>query len=363
MKRIVIDARESGTTTGRYVDKLIEYLHKLQPRFEIVIVTKTHRVEFFKQLVPDFTVVETPFKEFTFGEQLGFKRQLQDLKADLIHFTMVQQPVLYRGAVVTTMQDLTGIRFKDPSKNPIIYVVKQQIYRWVNKEVAHKSVALITPSEFVRDDIVNFTHVSPDKITVTYEAADHISDTAKPVTVIGAKRFIMYVGRPMPHKNLERLIEAFVILRSKQPDIYLVLAGKKDVNYAAIEQSITARKIKNVIFTDFVSEGQLRWLYEHCSAYVFPSLSEGFGLPGLEAMMHGAPVASSHATCLPEIYGKAAHYFDPLDTSAIAESVAEVLNDTSLQRKLIATGKKQAAKYSWQRMAEQTLDVYKQILK
>jgi len=111
-----------------------------------------------------------------------------------------------------------------------------------------------------------------------------------------------------------------------------------------------------------VSEGELRWLYEHCAAYVFPSLSEGFGLPGLEAMQHGAPVVSSNATCLPEVYGDAAHYFDPLDVQAMADAINEVITDKDLRARLIAAGHTQAATYSWKRMAEQTLAVYKTAL-
>lgn len=358
----MIDARESGSSTGRYIDKLIEYMHELKPNFEIVVLTKKHRLDFIGQIAPDFAVIEAPHKEFTFDEQIGFCVQLTKLKADLVHFGMVQQPVLYGGKVVTTMQDLTTVRFKNPSKNPVVFMTKQIIYKWVNKKAAHKSKAIITPSEFVKNDIMDFTGIKPAKVTVTYEAADHIDDTPEVVKGLDGKQFIMYVGRPMPHKNLPRLIEAFEQLKATHPKLKLVLAGKKDVLYEAIEQDVRARGIKDVMFTDFVSEGQLRWLYEHCAAYIFPSLSEGFGLPGLEAMVHGAPVVSSNATCLPEIYGPAAHYFDPLDVTAMADAINEVLSDKSLRQKLIAAGNKQAKKYSWQRMAQQTLDVYKKVL-
>jgi len=142
----------------------------------------------------------------------------------------------------------------------------------------------------------------------------------------------------------------------------LVLAGKKDANYDRIETEVHQRTIKNVIFTGHVSEGQLRWLYENCAAYVFPSLSEGFGLPGLEAMLHGAPVVSSNTTCLPEVYGEAGYYFDPLDVPAMAAAIGDVLSSEQLRTSLIAAGRQQAAKYSWRTTAEQTLAVYDEIL-
>ncbi len=362
MKTILIDARESGTSTGRYVDKLVEYLHKLQPIYEIIILTKPHRLAFFKNIAPKFRAVSSPFKEFTFSEQIGLLKQVKALKPDLVHFTMVQQPVLYRGRVVTTMHDLTTIRFRNPAKNSFIFTIKQIIYKWVNKRVAKKSVQIITPTQFVKDDVRRFTGINQGKIIVTHEAADKITDKLSPITQLKNKRFIMYVGRPMPHKNLEHLVEAFVLLQKTHPDLWLVLAGKKDVLYERHEKMVQERGIKNVLFTGFVSEGRLRWLYENTAGYIFPSLSEGFGLPGLEAMIHGAPVISSDATCLPEIYDGAALYFDCLDPGDIAFKIASVLDNKKLADNLRTKGQAQAQKFSWHRMAAQTLKVYKQAL-
>jgi glycosyltransferase involved in cell wall biosynthesis len=172
----------------------------------------------------------------------------------------------------------------------------------------------------------------------------------------------LYVGRPTPHKNLERLIEAYALLKEKQPDLHLVLAGKTDRLFKRHASTVEKLGLSDVNFTGFISDGQLRWLYENCAAYVFPSLSEGFGLPGLEAMNHKAPVVSSNATCLPEVYGDAAHYFEPRDVEAMAKAINDVLTKPDLRKKLIAAGTKQVGKYSWKRMAEQTLAVYNSVL-
>lgn len=362
MAKVVIDARESGTSTGRYVDKLVEYLNILQPQHEIVVLTKSSRVEYLRDVAPSFRVLAVDYKEFTFAEQLGYCSFLKSLKADLVHFGKDHQPVWYRGRTITTMHDLTTARFYNPAKFWPVFKFKQLVYRWVVRRVARQSAALLTGSRFVKDELVKFAGISPDKVTVTYEAADQIIE--KPVIVpdLRGKPFIMYVGRPTPHKNLERLVKAFALLRERQPDLLLALAGKKDVNYRRIERRARKKGIKNVVFTDFVGEGQLRWMYENCAAYVFPSLSEGFGLPGLEAMVHGAPVVSSNATCLPEIYGDAARYFDPLDVTAMANAINEVLTDKNLRSRLIDDGRAQAAKYSWQQTAEQTLKVYDKVL-
>src|SRR5467141_2315887 len=109
MKKIVIDARESGTSTGRYIDKLVEYLHKLQPGFEIIVLAKSHRIDYLKKAAPSFGVLEANYKEFSFAEQLGYAWFLRSLRADLVHFGKDHQPILYRGKTITTMHDLTTV--------------------------------------------------------------------------------------------------------------------------------------------------------------------------------------------------------------------------------------------------------------
>lgn len=361
-KHIVIDARESGTTTGRYVDKLIEHMHALGAPYKISVVTKPDRTAYFQEIAPMYQVIASNHKEFTFAEQLGLLQQIKGLQPDLVHFSIVQQPVFYTGKVVTTMHDLTTIRFRNPAKNPFIFTIKQHVYKWVNKRVAKKSIALITPTEYVKQDVAAYTHVSAAKIVVTYESADTLPQEARPIAGLADKQFIMYVGRPQPHKNLNRLIDAFKLLKETHPNLVLVLAGKLDDLYRLHQKRVSDESITNVVFTDFISDGQLRWLYENCAAYVFPSLSEGFGLPGVEAMLHGAPLASSNATCLPEVYGDAAAYFDPTNSVEMAATIHAVITDDTLRETLIRKGTKQCKKYSWKKTAQQTLEVYNRVL-
>ena len=357
--KIVIDARTLMTSTGRYIERLIHYLQKIDNKNDYVILLKPKDFDSWQPSNPHFKKVICPYKEYTFAEQIGFKKQLESLHPDLVHFAMVQQPVWYNSSpVVTTMQDLTTVRFKNPDKNPVVFWIKQQIYKWVNKKVAKKSSHIITISNFVKNDLIKFTGVNPEKITVTLESADELPKGNEPVDELIGKKFIMYIGRPTPHKNLRRLIDAFALLQKKYPDLTLALAGKKDSNYARHETYVNEHGIKNVVFTGFISDEQLRWMYENTAVYCFPSLSEGFGLPGLEAMLHGAPVASSTATCLPETHGDAAHYFDPFSVEDIAKSIDDILSDDKLRNELVKKGKKHVKTFSWQRMAEQTLAIY-----
>lgn len=362
MSKIVIDAREYTTSTGRYMFRLLQYLEQLDQENDYIILLKPHDMDVYDFANPRFQKLTTRYKEFTFEEQLGYAQQLTGLKADLVHFGMPQQPLLYRGKCVTTIHDLTTARFYNPDKKRTAFYAKQQVYKQVIRRVAHRSAAVFTGSEFVKNDLVRFSGIGPEKVNVIPLAADPILDSPAPLPDLQNKKFIMYVGRPTPHKNLERLIDAFARLQKQHPALRLVLAGKTDRNYERIAALVAQRQLKNIIFTGFISEGQLRWLYEHCAAYVFPSLSEGFGLPGLEAMQHGAPIVSSNATCLPEIYGQAAHYFDPLSAPAMAAAINDVLGDTALRDQLVQDGRAQVKKYSWQRTAEQTLAVYNQAL-
>lgn len=359
---IAIDARELRTSTGRYVERLLHYLQQIDHDHDYIVLLKPKDFDGWIPTSPNFRTVPCPHKEFSLAEQTALKKQLDELKPDLVHFPMVQQPIFYRGLVVTTMQDLTTIRFRNPTKNPAVFWLKQRVYKFVNVRVAHKSHLLITPTEFVKKDVARYCHVPLSKITVTLEAADMMPEGSSPYKPVEGKPFIMYLGRPTPHKNLGRLIEAHQKLREAHPDLLLVLAGKKDANYQLHEKTVQEKGYEGVIFTDYIPDDQFRWLLEHCRAYCFPSLSEGFGLPGLEAMLHGAPVVASNATCIPEVLGDAAVYFNPLDVDDIAAKIASVISNEARRSKMIAAGKRQAAKYSWERMARQTLEVYNQTL-
>ncbi len=362
MARIVIDARELRTSSGRYVERLLHYLQQIDHTHSYNVLLTPKDMDGWHPTNRKFTKIACPYKEFTFSEQIDLLKLLKKLKPDLVHFTFVQQPAFYHGKVVTTMQDLTTLRFNNPSKNWLVFKLKQLVYKWLNKRVARKSQALITPTEFVKEDVAKFTHINSRKITVTHEAADKIMVPPEQMKLLEHKDFIMYVGRPTPHKNLERLIEAFALLKETHFNLNLVLAGKLDSNYRRIQKMVDEKGIPGVYFTDFVTEGELRWLYEHAKAYIFPSLSEGFGLPGLEAMSHNCPVVSSNATCLPEVYKDAAHYFDPLDVTDMAAKINDVLADVRLAQKLVVSGSLLIKEYSWLRMAQQTLEVYKTVL-
>jgi len=360
---IAIDARIISSTTGRYIERLVTYLQDIDQVNQYTILVRAKDELFWVPKRKNFTVQVAEFDNYSVAEQLGFKKLLDKLSPDLVHFCMPQQPVLYKGKKVTTFHDMTLLKTYNSDKNWLVFHVKQFIGRFIFQNVLHENDHIIAISEFTKKEVLAFSPTTPeDKLSVIYEASD-VASGGSQTYPLEFKKYLLYVGQQSDYKNIKRLGDAHQKLLEKYPDLGLVLVGKKNDSTLTNEQYFAKKGYKNILFTDFVPDNQLNWLYAHASAYVFPSLMEGFGLPGLEAMGHGTPVISSSATCLPEIYGPAAVYFDPKDTNDMLRSIDKVLLSETLQKELINNGFKQIKKYSWKKMAEQTHAVYMDVLK
>lgn len=359
---IAIDARIINSSTGRYVERLLHYLQQVDTTNQYSILVRAKDVEYWKPTAKNFTVRVADFDNYSLAEQTGFKALLDELKPDLVHFCMPQQPIGYNGKTVTTFHDLTLVKTYNSDKNWLVFHVKQLIGKQVFKKVAKKSDHIIAISEFTKQDLQSFVSIPDEKISVIYEAGETTVGTSKPYA-LPFKNYILYVGQQSDYKNIKRLGDAHQKLLEKHPDLGLVLAGKKNASALTNEKYFTSKQYKNILFTDFVQDDELNWLYGHASAYIFPSLMEGFGLPGLEAMAHGTPVVSSNATCLPEIYGDAAVYFDPKSVDDMARTIDDILQNDKLRTKLAAAGFQRIKKYSWKKMAQQTHAVYMDVLK
>lgn len=362
MAHIVIDARIISSTTGRYVDRLVTHLQDVDTKNNYTVLVRKKDRDFWKPRNANFRVMVADYDQYSFAEQLGFNRFLKKLKPDLVHFCMPQQPILYTGKKVTTFHDLTLLKTYNSDKNWLIFHSKQFVGKYVFKKVLQDNDHIIAVTEFTKKEVRELLPIEDKKISVIYEASD-VARVAPKKVDLPFRKFILYVGQQSDYKNIRRLGDAHQILMAKYPDVGLVLAGKKTSSHITNEAYFDSKKYKNIVFTDFVSDAQLSWLYSHTTAYVFPSLMEGFGLPGLEAMEYGTPVVSSNASCLPEVYGQAAHYFTPTDTSDIAEAIDQVLSDDKLRTRLSKAGYKQIKKYSWKKAAKQTHDVYEKVLK
>lgn len=353
---IVIDARIRRSSSGRYTDRLLDHLQTLDKETRYTVLVEPG--DDWQPTAKNFKPVVCKYKKFSLNplQQLSFARFLYKLQPTLVHFTMSgHQPLFYFGDQVSTTHDLTMFKYARAGRLPEwLHKARMLGYRLLMWQAHRMAKQVIVPSEYVRDAVAKYHLFTNRKITVTLEASEPIlpGKAIKPETVIPEK-YILYVGSCFPHKNLRRLVKA-----AEQLGVTLVHAGKLEYYGKRMQRWVKNNHPGRVVFLGFVSDEELKWLYQNAEAYVFPSLSEGFGLPPLEAMVHGCPVVSSNATCLPEINGDAAEYFDPLDVDAMAAAIKKVLTNEKRRSDLIAAGKKQAGKYSWQRMAEQTLAVY-----
>lgn len=362
MSKIAIDARVINSGTGTYAVKLLEYLQTLDSTNQYIVLVPTKDLSYWQPTAKNFHLTACDFKNYSLAEQVGFKKFLERLHPDLVHFLMPQQPIFYRGKRVTTVHDMTLLKTYNSDKNWLVFHLKQLVGRYVFRRVARISNHVIAISKNTKNEFQQFTHVDDSKISVIYEAAEKAKGDLKKYDV-PFKKYIIYVGQQPDYKNIRRLGEAHQKLLRKHPGLGLVLVGRMNEDTKRNHAYFEAKKYKNIHFTGFIDDNQRDYLLTHAEAYVFPSLMEGFGLPPLEAMTYDTPVVSSHASCMPEILGAGAEYFDPKNSDEIAAAIERVITDKNLREQMVERGKKQVAKYSWSKMARETHAIYMQILK
>jgi glycosyltransferase involved in cell wall biosynthesis len=363
-KHIVIDARVRRSSTGRPIDELVNHLQDIdhQNRYTILVQPDDD----WKMRSPNFTTLPCPFPQFSLNplHELRFAWLLYRLKPDLVHFGMTQQPLLYFGNIVTYTHDLTMLyHVRRGGTAAVVYWLKMILYRFQMWWAHRKSKKIITFANMTARDIAKLHPFTKDKLAVTYEAAGVAADLVpqKPKHDFG--EYIMYQGTAFPHKNLTKLIEAFDIVHEHYPKLNLVLVGKTEKHYVELaEEAKKHASSANIIFAGFLPDPQSKWTFEHAKLYVTPSLMEGAGLTPLEAMASGTPVVSSNASMMPEFYGQGALYCNPYDAQDIAAKISMVLDDAQLRKDLIAKGAQQVKKYSWAKMAQETLAVYQDLL-
>lgn len=358
---IVIDARSMFTSTGRYTRNLIAHLERIDTEHRYTVVLPRDRLDDWTPTNPLFRAAPTDTPYFSWREQTTFGRELRALRPDLVHFAMPQQPLFLGARRVTTFLDLTLLKVRNRKKHWATSAVKRVIGAGAFVVAAHRSRVNLVISAHGGRDLIAYTRVRPQSLRLTSPAADLLPHPAAEVAQ-PFPRFVLFVGRQEPYKNLRRLIRAVADLRAAGHAVGLVVAGAIDDDGARLIAALDDRQREAVHFTGFVDDAGLRWLYENAAVFAFPSFFEGFGLPGLEAMRHGCAVVSSNSTCLPEVYGAAAVYFDPARTQEMREAIERVLTDDELAAALRERGHARARLFSWEEMAERTLDAYRDAL-
>ncbi len=373
--KIGIDARLYGSSAkgiGRYVKELIENLEKTDSKNEYFIFLNRRGFEEYQPQNKNFRKISVNIREYSIFEQILWPRILMSYKLDYVHFPHFNVPLFYFRPFVVTIHDLIHWQHsKEAStKSCILANLKKVIFRMVVRSAVNRAKKIFVVSETIKKELLSEFKISSEKIIVTYEGAydtKDIFEDSKNINILNRVKspYLFYVGNAYPHKNLYFLAKSFLSATSQLPeDLYLVLAGRKDYFYEQLEQKIKDLPDNEKIYLlGEVTDQGLSLLYQNALAYVFPSLAEGFGLPGLEAMANNLPVLASEIGPLPEVYGGAALYFDPKNENDLAEKIIKIYQDQKLRESLIAKGREQVKKYSWEKCARETLAVYNSLKK
>jgi glycosyltransferase involved in cell wall biosynthesis len=291
-----------------------------------------------------FGIRRGPARLASIGLSTRFERTLAPALEglDCLHYPLTVEIPRSRRPRVVTLHDL---QHRD---QPEHFSLPRRLFRRLGYDrAAERAAAVVVPTEFVRRSAIGHLGLDPARVHVIYHGVDH--DLFAPRDE-AREPFLLYPARPWPHKNHDRLLEAFVLLSAEMPDLRLVLTGGRLDALGALPA--------NVERLGEVPAERLAALYRTAACLVFPSVYEGFGLPPLEAMACGCPAAVANAASLPEVCGDAAVYFDPRSPEAIANGVREAL---ALADELRARGLERAARFTWKESALSHDDVYRSV--
>jgi glycosyltransferase involved in cell wall biosynthesis len=363
--RVAIDARKlHDFGIGTYIRNIVRQLARLDGQTEYMLICQDRDRELGNSLGDNFRVAVDWSPPYSLREQFTIPWTLLRTRAQVFHEPHYVLPPLTPCRAVVTIHDCIHLRFPQylPNRAALTYARAQM------GAAARRSDRILTVSEASKRDILEFFQVPAEKITVIYNAIDEHFQTAPPAEDVQrvAERyqldgdFVLYVGNVKPHKNLERLLDAFTRVRQAGLDqLKLVIIGDEISKYAALRRAVHRHNLhKFVRFLGFLPDQTLAIVYRLAAVFVFPSLYEGFGLPPLEAMASGTPVVTSNVSSLPEVVGDAALLVDPTDTQAIADAMQRVLTDPVLRADLSARGLARARVFSWQAAARQIHDIY-----
>ncbi len=377
---IGIDARLWGLThagIGRYVLNLVVNLLQAESDNHYVLFGPNQiKLDIPSSLHHKFTLIQTNITHYSLLEQVQLPLLLRKHPVDLMHFPHFNVPLLYSKPFVVTIHDILWHQVRGGEVTTLSgwkYALKYQGYKRVVAHAIGASKKIIVPSNWVKTQLLQeYSQLNQNKIQVIYEGADHLgvgskeqeaSETntnSKATFQIPTSKFYLYVGSCYPHKNVSTLIQAMKELKDSGNTHKLVIVSSRNVFVNKLEAQVIELGLEGqVIFAGKLSDDVLQSLYRRAIALVHPSLSEGFGLTGLEAMKHGCLVVASSKGSLPEIYGKCAVFLeDPLNPHLLAFSMLEASKSNPLWDELKTKAKAHARDFVWEKTALKTEAVY-----
>src|SRR5215831_2422372 len=363
--RIGIDARKlHDFGIGTYIRNLLRHLARMDDRTEYVVMCRPEDREALSTLGENFRTVPETAANYSVSEQLKIPLALQREGVTLFHAPHYVLPPLIRCRSVVTIHDCIHLMFPQYLPNRLAFAYARTSIGLA----ARRATRVLTVSESSKRDILRFVDTQPEKIDVIYNAYDErfaVEPREEDVVRVRERfqlqdQFVLYAGNVKPHKNVERLIQAFHLVRQRGLDhLKLVIIGDEVSRYAALRRAVHKHQLHQYVrFLGYVPEETLAVMYRLAGVFVFPSLYEGFGLPPLEAMASGTPVVTSNVSSLPEVVGDAAILVDPYDPQAIAKGIAKILTDEAIRRELRQKGLKRAQEFSWDASVRRIRNIY-----
>lgn len=281
---------------------------------------------------------------------------------DVIHIpnqNFTRYALFIKKPFVVTVHDLIRFHFGFARETITEKILLKLDIRGI-KRASH----IIAVSNHTKNDLIKYLKIPDDRISVIYNGIDR--SIFKPYNIkLLDKPYILYVGSERPRKNMDRLLQAFAILKKEFTELRLVKVGepgRTDQYRSQTLRRLDSLEITNdVIFIEYVPDLILAYYYSSAALLVYPSLYEGFGLPPLEAMACGCPVVASNTSSLPEVMGEAGIMVDPYDINGLAKAMRDVLSNRQLREDMISKGQEQAKKFSWETATEQTQQVYEKL--
>jgi glycosyltransferase involved in cell wall biosynthesis len=369
--KIAIDARKwRDYGIGTYVRNVVRHLATLDRETTYFLFCDRSDEATLRDLAENFVPVVDDSAGYSLREHVSLPLKLRRLGANLLHSPHYVVPLLCSTPSVVTIHDCIHLLFPQ-------YLPNRMAWRYARFMMGHairRSAVVLTVSEASRADILRFyPDADPARLQVVPNAIDdaileqpdeeEMARVRERYQIRG--RFVLYAGNIKPHKNLERLVNAFGVLKRRPAfsDVKLLIIGDEVNRFAPLRRTMEAAGVRqDVRFFGFVPDHTLGALYRLASVFAFPSLYEGFGLPPLEAMACGTPVVTSRLSSLPEVVGDAAVLVDPYSVDDIAHGLQRTLEDESLRTELIARGRKRAQQFSWERSAKAIHEAYMKAL-
>ena len=363
-----IPLNQSLTGVGHYTLELAHALARIasEDHFELVSpLPYLPRPELKAPSNLQFTQPKLNALDRRFWWQVGLPRYIRRSRFNLFHGTNYSVPLFKPCSTVVTVHDLSLLLWPQTHAQHL-----SRRARWRLPLMARRADAIIVPSQSIKAEVCEHLKIDDSKITVIPEAPRSSFWQVPIAETVAVRRrlnigddFILFVGTIEPRKNLLTLVRAFAeVLRNRACETQLVLAGSEGWLTGELHDFLrTAEVSERVRFAGYLADDDLRALYSSCRIFVYPSLYEGFGLPLLEAMRCGAPVITSNIPSIRETVGDAALLVSPTDVHELAGSLMQLIENQSERERRSAAGKQHALKFSWDRAATATLEVYRQL--